>query len=430
MGFVKTHISFRSIFEYLICGVLIYLTGSAWIATHEDASVFRILSVILIFLCVAYEFLFIKSWNSFERALFAAFGCIGFLVLEFAVYSPTLFGFSLRLMWVVSFVMVLFTKKTDVARFMKCFFRIMVCITIVTLIAYIPINLIKMDIPYNHVESNGDIYFYRRYLGFFYAAGMYLVYLPVVGIRVFRVQSFFWEPGVYAVYLTYSLFYFVFHKEKKRLSELLLLVIAMLLTYSTTGIMIGIGLVAIHCVRNSSIKKFYKSFLYVPMILVAMIGIYVVWMAKKIDESGAINGSYSARMRDIFDGLALIAKKPVFGWGYKNYAVFEFAQNMGRGSSNGLITLGYTMGIVGLIIVLYPFVASLFLANKKNRFNEIIFSTVFVLTNMTEPLIFMPFMICLVAYQYRKCWLMRRQRARLKSCTNKKMSRVIVIRQN
>ena len=420
----------RSVFEYLICGVLIYLTGSAWIATHEDASLFRILSVILVFLCVAYEFLFVRSMRSFERAIYAVIGCLAYFVLEYFLYSSTIFGFVLRLLWVISFIMVLFTKKTNAERFLHSFYRIMFIVALVTLIVYFPVNIFRLNVPYDYVASGNDLTFYRRYIWFFYAAGMYWVDVPFLGYRVFRLQSFFWEPGVYSVYLTYTLFYFVFKKEKKQLFQLAVIILSVLLTMSTTGICIGIGLVSVHFLRNTSIKKFYKSVLYVPLFLVAVIGIYFVWMAKKIDDNGSINASYSARMKDIIDGLGLIAKRPVFGWGYKNYHVFEFVQNMTRGSSNGLITLGYTMGIVGLIIVLYPFFASIFLANKKNRFEEIIFSMVFVLTNMTEPLILMPFMIFLVVYQYRKCWLMRKKRAKAKAINNRKMTRVMVIRQN
>lgn len=405
----KIHRSIQVPLEYLICVLLIYLSGSAAISTDEDATVFRVLSVVLIGLCITYQLLYVKSVRSIEKAFLILIVGGAFLVIECLLYSKTMLGFSLRMFWIFAFAMILFSKKTDINRFMQCIYRVIISIAFVTLIMYFLVNIFQFNIPYDYVSSGQDLTFYRRYVGFFYAAGIYLRQLPILGIRVFRLQSFFWEPGVYAIYLIFALYYWVFKKDKKKKTHIVVLLISIFLTFSTTGICIGIAIYAIYWIRIARIQKSSKPMLFVAIALMAFIGIYVVWTTKRLDSSG-VNGSFYLRRRDIIDGLSLIVQKPIFGWGYKNYGVFEDVQKLGRGSSNGLITLGYTMGIVGLAIALYPFGASVYLSNKKNRFGESVFSILFVLTNMTEPVIFMPYMIFLVVYQYRKCWMMKNNR--------------------
>lgn len=403
------HRSFRAPLEYLICLLLIYLSGSAAISVNEDATFFRLLSVVLIGSCIAYELVYMKSVRSMEKAFLTLAISGAFLVLEFALYSKTIFGFSLRMLWVFAFVMILFSKKTETDRFMQCIYNVIMATAFVTLIMYFLVNILRFSIPYDYVSSGRDLTFYRRYAGFFYVSGVYLRQLPILGIRVFRLQSFFWEPGVYAVYLMFALYYWVFKKDRKQKIHVAVLLMSILLTFSTTGICIGIAVYAIYLVKNARTPKLSKPMLFVPIALIAFIGIYVVWTTKRINSSG-VNGSFYLRKQDMIYGLMLIAQKPFFGWGYKNYEVFEAVQKFGRGSSNGLITLGYTMGIVGLAIALFPFAASVYLSNRKNRTEELVFSILFVFTNMTEPLTFTPYMIFCVVYQYRKCWMMRRDR--------------------
>lgn len=409
MNSFKIQLNFKALLEYLICFLLIYLSGSAAISTNEDASTFRILSVILIGLCIAYELAYLKSKRAIEKAIFILVCCTGFFTLELMLYSKTILGFTLRLLWIFAFVLMLYSKKTDAERFLQCIYRIVILIAFATIIVFFLVNIIQLSLPYDYVGTGKDLTFYRRYAGFFYVAGIYLRQLPFFNIRIYRLQSFFWEPGVYAIYLIFALYYFVFKKEKKQKTHIAILLISILLTFSTTGICIGIAIFAIYWVENARVQKSSKLVLFVPIALVAIIGIYIVWTTKRIDSS-VVNGSYYLRRLDIIDGLKLIAQRPLFGWGYKNYGVFETAQNLGRGNSNGLITLGYTMGIVGLGITLFPFVSSIYLSDKKTKFEEMVFSIIFVLTNMTEPVILMPFMIFFVVYQYRKCWLMKKRR--------------------
>lgn len=403
---LKVKISFKMLLECTICFLLIYLSGSAAISVSEDAFVFRLLSVGLIGLCVIYEFRYVRSAKAMKKALFIMIGCAGYLALEFLLYRKTIFGFSLRILWILAFVLLLISKKLDINCFLKRIYQIIIFIAALSLIMFFFVNILKIDLPYDYVAHGNDLTFYRRYVGFFYAAGIYLRSFPILGIKIFRLQSMFWEPGVYAVYLIFALYYFIFFKEKKQKTHMMILLLSILLTFSTTGICIGIGLFTVYLIENIKMNKRSKIMLVLPLGIATFCGIYIVWTIKRLSSSH-VNGSYYLRMRDFIDGIKLIQQRPVFGWGYKNYEVFEMAQNLGRGSSNGLITLGYTMGIFGLLIALYPFIISIWRCRKKERFREIAFSAVFILTNMTEPIILMPFMIFLIVYQYKKCTVLK-----------------------
>lgn len=406
---IKVKINIKALLEYLICFLMIYLSGSAAISTNEDASIFRILSISLIGFCLAYDLVYIKSIKSIKCAIFVLCCGILYLIIECLIYRETILGLVLRLLFVVVFVMVLCSDRVDVERFFQCVYRIVISIAVITLIMFLGVNIFKINIPYEYVANGTDPTFYRSYLGFFYTAGTYLRDFPLTEISIYRLQSFFWEPGVYAVYLVYALFYFVYVEKNKSKFHIAVLLLSIALTFSTTGICIGIALFSIYWFDNIRINKLSKIFMFIPIVLVVAVAIMIVWTTKRV-ESSHVTGSYYLRRQDLIEGLRLMLQKPLLGWGYKNYYVFEIAQNLGRGCSNGLVTLGYTMGIVGLGIVLFPFFSSVYLSVKRIRLRELVFLIVFVLTNMTEPLILMPFMIFLVVYQYRKCVLLRKYR--------------------
>lgn len=408
MRFIQKKRGLKSLLEYLICFLLLYLSGSAAISVNEDASTFRIFSIILIGLCFIFEFVFIRSAKPVEKAFMTAIGCVSYLFLEYLIYKETITGFFLRLLWIIAFVMIMYSAKVSIKRYFQCIYRIIILLASITLIIFFLVNIFQVDLPYNTIAYGEYSTFYKRYLGFFYTAETYLRPLPLTKIQIFRLQSFFWEPGVYAIYLVFALFYFVFEKKEKKKYQMAILLLSVFLTLSTTGICIGIVLFGIYWIKNSRINKSSKIVIVLPIVIITAIGIYITWTTKKY-ETTSVTGSYNLRTRDITDGLHLIAQRPLFGWGYKNNGVFEGLQNLGRGSSNGLITLGYTMGIVGLGISIYPFIASVFISARKDRFKEIVFSIIFILTNMTEPIILMPFMICMIVYQYRKCWILKRK---------------------
>lgn len=404
MNLIKLKLKFRDILEYAICSILIFLSGSAPISVSDDNFMFRTLAVILIILCFIYCIKYYKINKVSKRTLTVLLFCIPFMFIEYLNYKDTILGFSLRLIWVATFAFMISLDRFNADRFWECIYKIIITVSIVTLIAFVLVNITKTVTNYIYVPLGSDRYFYRRYLGFFYAARTYL--RSICGLEFYRLQSLFWEPGVYAVYLVYALFYFIFCDRHKKKFILYVLLASLTLTMSTTGICIGIAMFFIWWVEHAKVNKKSKPLMVLPAAIVASIGIIIVW-SKKVAGSSIVKGSYYLRRLDLLNGLSLIAMRPIFGWGYKREGIFEALQNLGRGNSNGLITLGYNLGVIGLLLALIPFILCIIKSRKSERIKETVFSVLFILTNMTEPLIYAPFMIFLIVYEYQKSAGMR-----------------------
>lgn len=404
MNRIKLKFRFRDILEYTICSILIFLSGSAAISANDDNFMFRMLALLLIALCFIYGFKYYKIKKVSKGIIIVLLFCIPSIFIEYLNYKNTILGFSFRLIWIVTFAFIMSLVRSNADRFLKCIYNIVITVSVVTLIGFVLVNVTKTVTSYIYVPLRDDLYFYRRYLGFFYAARTYL--RSVFGFEFYRLQSFFWEPGVYAIYLVYALYYFIFCDRNKKKFILYVLLTSLALTMSTTGICIGIPMFFIWWVENAKVNKKSKPLMVLSALIVASIGIIIVW-SKKAVGSSVVKGSYYLRMLDLLNGLSLIAKRPIFGWGYKREGILEALQNLGRGNSNGLITLGYNLGMIGLLLALIPFISCIIKSQKSERIKETVFSALFVLTNMTEPLIFSPFMIFLIVYEYQKSAEMR-----------------------
>lgn len=397
---LKMRFNSRQLMEFIIVILLIILSGTVALSTREDASIARVLYILMIVLCFIYGFKYCHSRVAARKAIVVFCVCFVYAIVEFFIYYKTILGFSMRMMWVVAFTYLLTSPYFDVKIFMCRIYQIIVILSIATFIAFILVNITKTATDFDYIANGENVYYYRRYYGFFYTSFTYL--RTVLGFEMYRLQSIFWEPGIYAVYLVYAIYYFVFYDKKKNKWIMYLLSICLALTFSTTGLCIGIVLFFIWLVENARVNNRSKMLIILPSVLVVIIGVVTIWQNKKNAGSMVLYGSYNLRRLDMLNGLELFIQRPIFGWGFKIDGVFETYQNLGRGNSNGLITVGYNLGIVGLIAFLLPFVLCVYKCQKNKRFSEIVFSLIFVITNLTEPLEFMPFMIFLLMYEYSK----------------------------
>ena len=125
-------------------------------------------------------------------------------------------------------------------------------------------------------------------------------------------------------------------------------------------------------------------------------------------DTGVINGSYYIRSNDIIHGLRLFKEYLPFGAGFLNTDVFvktnTYNYGTTRGSTNGVISLMYTTGILGPLFYFFPFIKSIIYNYNKHNQDEFVSSLmifiVFVISNCTEPVYHVPFMIGFLAYGY------------------------------
>lgn len=397
-----TPINYRIIIEYLIGIILVFISGTAYISTSGDDGSFKMLAILLFLLVCWYSFPRVKMYR---RLVLSCIFVLLWTLVNCIIDSSTIFGFSLRMIWAIGFFLMASSRKYTLEKFLRVLYRIIVVISSISILAFIALNVFKYTGTYSYLANGENQYFYKIYYGFYCASNIYI--RELMGFKFYRMQSIFWEPGVYACYLVYAIFYSVFYKEEINKISFILMYICLALTLSTTGICIGIALLFHKFVYSANITKKSKIILSIPSTIFAALIIVLTLNAKKVESSTIVTGSWYLRSLDIVNGLNLFIQKPIFGWGYKTDVLGKIYSDR-QTNSNGLIILAYNLGCVGLITVLRPLFENIINKIKSPKITEeIVFSVIFILTNMSEPLIYTPLMIFMIMIKYNEKYIIQ-----------------------
>jgi hypothetical protein len=217
-----------------------------------------------------------------------------------------------------------------------------------------------------------------------------------------RPNGFFWEPGVFQVYINLYLYLALFVFNDRRHAILALLAIACI--YSTTGVIIASLLLAVAFKEKFSSGGRRQRAMVLCVGLLAAPFIFA-FAAKNINEkiTGEMQGSSLIRQYDVLVGLDIIKSYPVLGIGFDharyqtlapNYTLPEdvlgLASTPERSTSNGIVYLGYTLGVpLALVFIFGIFRQNVF--GKKMLVGGILF-----ISMLGESLIFTPFFLMLI----------------------------------
>lgn len=188
------------------------------------------------------------------------------------------------------------------------------------------INLFNINRPllfklfiYNDI-NNPNIYFYKEHIRFY---------------------STFMEPSYVACILTSLYYYFFMKNEKKRIDNILsvLLLISIIITFSTTAYLIFATIFSVVFLRKIKNKKTWK-YIIIAIIALVILALGTNVLNKVIFQKSS---SVSSTVRTIYNNIAYegFKKSPVIGNGYKTF----------RASSIVLSILA-ELGIVGLFLYL------------------------------------------------------------------------------
>lgn len=217
-----------------------------------------------------------------------------------------------------------------------------------------------------------------------------------------RPNGFFWEPGVFQIYMNLYLYLalFVFRSKK----HILLAILAVACIYSTTGLLIASLLLCAASIKHFSVSNKKSKFLIVVATIFAS-PIILMFTAKNIEEKffGESQGSSLIRQYDMIAGLNVISNYPLLGIGFDHFRYeqivtnyFFVADSLGlsenpeRATSNGIIYLGYTIGLpLALIFIVGIFRQKIF----KDQF---LIGLILFLSMFGEALIYTPFFIMFI----------------------------------
>ena len=213
---------------------------------------------------------------------------------------------------------------------------------------------------------------------------------------IYRAQAFFWEPGVYQIYLNVMLYYYLLVKSNSEKWITILIITAIISTLSTTGLLIFTFTFTYYILKKTrkSIWSILSLVIYLPIIF------YYIQFAENIiieKFQGDSIGSSEARRYDALNSFNVIYDNPL-GIGFdpmtyqsiakKNpYNIVTFL-NTDRGSTNGVLILFVSTGVFfGVFFIFLLYNQKIFPKNRK---------LVFIITFLSiigEPLFFSPFIL-------------------------------------
>lgn len=388
---------FRDIKIYMIWILIILQSGTLQVSVIHAGSLSKVLAILLVFFLMPYAFNKIKNGKcSLQYAIYAIVLLCMWIVSSLR-YPTSSVSLMMKIVWFILFAFFQNYAREHSIDLFSYFFKLVVIIAGIALVFFCMISIFHVQIPGLSEYTLENVTYYNLYNIFSYTP---FYYTNFMGLNIYRLHSIFWEPGVYQIYLNLAIFYCLYIQPKLDVKVLVILLLNLLFTVSTTGLCIGLFLVAFYIYRLDIFKKIRLPLGIFASIIIAL-GCFVIIMDKRqasIDAGGT--GSYNARINDMIVAFRLFLDNFLVGAGYDNGQLFIDTQGWDRGNTNGLFTWFYTMGIWGVTVLFFPFIRNILLANKPERIKRIIAFGMFVLFNMSEPLYWSPLMWFWVAVEY------------------------------
>lgn len=217
-----------------------------------------------------------------------------------------------------------------------------------------------------------------------------------------RPDGFFFEPGVFQIYLNIFLFISLF--VSRRIWDIGLAVCGVLATQSTVGVSIMsllIGSAYLARFRTAGRSERVIALAVAPLLAGALLYVVGTNLVEKL--TGATRGSAWAREYDFRTGVNMIREHPFVGVGLDPGRYREEARRLGydgtplsyadtaeRSGSNGLVVLIASLGIP----LALPFLIGMF----RQRFfpRPLLFGTLLILGFTGEAIILTPFFLMLI----------------------------------
>lgn len=373
---------------YIEVFLVIFLSGS-WKQGNfnDELDIIKWLMLLIAFLCVIRSLKVQYEWKILVLLLSCS---IVYLLFEInlSISINVFMFFLLKFIFFVFFA--LFASKRNIS-ILEVVGNIVLIIAAYSLIMYILIYGMRMSLPHITYFEHGinyDSYF------LFITTDHPNFQLTIGKFQIYRLMSFFWEPGVYQIYLCYALFYFLYCKVKKSTYAIIVLIINIMLTASATGVCVAIFMLG-HIIMQKIGKDRKTIFFVIASALIAFLSMAYVWITKMQTSS------YFTRMNDFMVGLRVLKEHWLVGSGFQNYTEYIIVRGINRGSSNGLMSWFSSMGLLGGTLLIAPFVLRFRkIRGMKEKELYAIYFVLFIVQNMTEPITNHPFMSLVVAIEY------------------------------
>lgn len=228
----------------------------------------------------------------------------------------------------------------------------------------------------------------------------YLFYVSTGDFMGFQKNSgLFWEPGVLQLVANLYLFYCI--KFKKNIYQIIIAGLAVVSSFSTTGLIILI--INFFYFFYLKFRTKQLSFFNISLVIIALMLFIPILKENASNKMGGKNTSGLVRLRDLQVGIELIKEKPIIGHGQfnteylisKNYInkiesnlfskeYIKASGDMGGGYTNGLLGLVVWYGIPMSLLLYFFYFKSKFV--EGNFIERFLFCLIPLLSMISEPI--------------------------------------------
>lgn len=250
---------------------------------------------------------------------------------------------------------IVLTRLIGFLEFQKYFVNLIYFFSICSLILYLINILLPSFISFLPVITNfGEVSFRTILFSNVFSEG-----------NQFRNPGIFREPGVFAIYLNFALIFILFFKKEKSFKKIIVLILTLLSTLSTAGILVFFLVLLLYFFKERSFKNFFISvtlglitfsvFTFFPAVYD---GIFA-----KLNTSDKDYLSSLSRLASLLTPLEIIKQNPYLGVGLTKFVTYYekfslqlvgFTMKADSSSTNTFLnTLAIFGGIFGGVMIKY-----------------------------------------------------------------------------
>ncbi|MBQ8780988.1 MAG: hypothetical protein IJZ72_04890 [Oscillospiraceae bacterium] len=300
--------------------------------------------------------------------------------------------FGIMLLFISSFFII---ETMNYNVFCSRFIKLFVVISVYSVIFTIVLNLFNQVVnimPLIYV--NGNVNASWRTWGF-----IYNVWDIYARFSLIRNSACFREPGVFGCFVSIAVILKLIQiknnstKKKNDIFELIVLVIAVLSTFSTTAYISIFFILLLFVLNNKQEKKHIIAFLLLTIIISILLYNFSDLLFDKFDKNNTSFSSLYDRIAGMDQSITCWLNSPAFGVGMTKY--FETVTE-GVNAISFLYVLG-EFGLIMLLIFLHMFLCWIQQTNFAFISKVILFAEIVLILN-TQNIIFMPLIILIMFY--------------------------------
>lgn len=407
-------------FGYFLMILLLMNSGTAYFNYNIGSKTEHIISLALLIISLLvfllYHFDVLRMFKSIKEkrfktpSIFLVFivFSLGWLALSFLVNSQRIYNLN-NYISILSVVIVagLFISIYTFEEFMQLFSNSLLFLSLFAIFIYLFNYFIGFSWATSIHVLPGRNFYIESYFRLFYN----FQYATISNYETpSRLMSIFWEPGVYGTMLLIAQFGEIFIKKRTNYFNVLIFIVASILTFSTATYILGVLIYIMLIFKNI---KNRKNRLLIFILLLGFLSVLFIFnkpilnflktllplVFSKVDIS---NASFFTRIQSIFQFLKIFIRNPFFGLGGRT-AYEMYMANSPDLIDAGTSTFGYMMagfGLTGLVFSLLTLVSA-FLNKRFNLVEKILLvAFIFALSskeNQTEIMIVMIFYFFFIA---------------------------------